>query len=361
MTIYVHIGYPKVASTTIQGFLAQNHRIIAKHGLVYPRIANNGEEARGRPLNNHNMLATDLTRGTLGLAWQRLHQAIKDHPNIILSAEGLVSCNPRSLQEALGPHEVQIIVYLRQLSQVFPSLYAQITKFGFNLDDFDAFLDTRYIAQYFDIPSRLIGFADVFGAHNIKVRLLDKRALVGGDVRTDILAAADVDGVDPSTFRPTKDQNVSPDWKTLEIWRDISTSLAGRLIAQHGKGAVDKARSARLRRQRSPLYDFAAAMEPACTAIGKSLGWTDRGRYVSQGQFEAWERVFDTAIDQLKAAGMRLSFEVAEFMRRFSTIGIWSLLSGEKRMPVLFKSLAPMGNSGSFAVKRPTQEKDTRP
>ena len=363
--IYLHVGYPKAASSTIQRFLAANAEQLAAYGLVYPRLSETREDAFGASTDAHNALAVELRRGAPGAAWRRLEAIagrLQKDQDLLLSAEALTAVKPEPLRAALGGHKVTIIAYVREFSKLIVSLYAQLTKTGASSVDFDAFLERRLDRTYFSLTEHFSEWARVFGAGNIKVRLLNSRVLEGGDIRLDILEAAglDVDAVAPGVLTMTADANSSPGWKTLEIVRDLNRSLAEQMVAANGKAALQEARKVRRKRTGSPLFDFAAFLSQPASAVGQSLGFVERGNYLTSVQLERCHAEFDAHIDALNAMGMdtrlprasREGFvprafmpaiehvppeEAFEFMRRLAPMGWWSLISGERRLAPLLR------------------------
>lgn len=356
--IYVHVGFPKVASTTIQRFLSRNETFLAKHGFVYPKLTAPGKAQLGVSTNAHNALAVELRRGRPGGVWQRLTKAregLKDGQHIVLSGESLGGCKPAALRDALGGPAV-IIWYVRDFAHIMTSQYAHATKLGLRTLDFDAFLERTLNRSNYNLVHHLGTFAEVFGAESIKVRMLDERVLARGDVRFDILEAIDVDvsKVEASDLEMTNSANVGLGWKTVEILRDLNASLTKLFVDEEDEDYLTEARRNRHRRQDSPLLDFTSGMSGQAAKIGREMGFTDKGQYLSQEQFDRCNAAFNAQVDALRDTPMKLSVtyapeesftprafmpsidaippaEVSEFLRRLSPYGYWKLLSDGRR------------------------------
>ena len=363
--IYIHVGFPKTASTTIQHFLGANMAFLEQHKRTYPKVSPDRKSAYGVNPDAHNPLAVELRRGTPGPAWTRLQDIIAKRPSsqdIVLSGEALAGCNPETLRRWLGPEDATIIFYVREYAKIVLSQYAQRTKLGSSTANFDDFLDHQIRGRGQGLADHIAGWAPVFGARNIKVRQLDSRTLVRNDVRFDMLDAIGIDpaSVDERELEMTEDANTSPGWKTLEILRDLNHSLASRFVADTDRRALIKARKDRRSRTESPLLDFTGFIARPAIRLGKQMGFNDRGLYMTEEQYEQCNTVFDAQVDALNTFGMdtRLAHaardkfvprtfmpsiehvpaaEVAAFMLRLAPIGWWSLISGERSVGELIK------------------------
>ncbi|MGR3460579.1 MAG: hypothetical protein ACU0A9_04850 [Alterinioella nitratireducens] len=353
--IYIHVGFPKVASTTIQNFLFLNRELLKREGYLYPNLSKDGKSFEmGVSSRAHNALYVELRRGTLGATWQRLHQILDNREpgqNVILSGEGLIGAFPPDLRTALGDHEATILFYLRDFARILPSQYAHRAKQALCIEDFDAFFAQRMEAPQIRTNDFLGTWAEAFGPERIRVRMLDDRTLVGGDVCLDLLNAVDFATARPDLegFAEAKTMNVGLGWKSVEILRDLHGSLSNIRRTARGKTARKEDLLARKRRIRSPLLDFAATLALPAARIGKEMGFTDRGLYLSATQVEEANSRFNTEVDLLLASDMdaRVTHapetgitprdflprieeiphaEVAEFLRRLMPQACWRLL-----------------------------------
>lgn len=301
--IYIHIGPPKVASSTIQRFLVRNSAVLAQHGLVYPDLAQ--DTTMGIGSTSHNHLGIELRRGVPGGAWGQLHSAIakaqKAGQDMVLSGETLIGCNPMQLRNTLGAHDVRIIIYARSLAKTLPSRYAHQVKLGLELQDFDQYFDRILGHASTDLTATVRRWSNVFGVDALRLRMLDPLTLVRGDVCFDILDAIGID----TTAIAAQDLvmlgvvNSAPGWKTVEILRDLYVSLRERGPSQR-RGILKKLRLARKRRLDSPALDFAAELAKLAEETGESLGHMDRGRYLNAEQIARSTARFNSGVDALQ-------------------------------------------------------------
>lgn len=59
MTLFIHIGYGKTGSSAIQSFLARNHEVLARHGLIYPHDPSFRSAARGKTSSGNGRFLWD--------------------------------------------------------------------------------------------------------------------------------------------------------------------------------------------------------------------------------------------------------------------------------------------------------------
>ena len=129
-TIYLHIGAPKTATSTLQNVLAKNYQRLLNDGVLYPQNILNADA--------HHVLACDLIEkcqggemsdawyGSLprGRGWQSLRDEIESHKHkvhsVIVSTE-LFFGQTKSLEVmldeiagCLSGYEVKVIAYLRR-------------------------------------------------------------------------------------------------------------------------------------------------------------------------------------------------------------------------------------------------------
>ena len=245
---------------------------------------------------------------------------------------------------------------MREFASIVTSQYAHATKLGLRTEGFDQFFDRTLARPNFDLAKHLGRWAAVFGEPNIRVRMLDDRTLARGDVRFDILEALDIDvsGVDEAELEMTNSVNQGLGWKTVEILRDLHTSLSEIFVANESRASLVEARRNRHRRIDSPLFDFTSSISGPASKIGLEMGFTDKGKYLNAEQFARCNDAFNAQVDALRATGMKLSLahasekgftprpflpsveeippaEVAEFLRQLAPLGWWKLLSGGRR------------------------------
>lgn len=220
---YLHIGTVKTGSTAIQSFMEANAERLAAQGILYPASARNGR-------HKHFFLKHELrrSRGEGGQEWaaMRSELAASPHPKALISDEGfalLEASDVAHIHRLLGPGETTIVVYLRDYASWLPSLYAEYTKNGRNLLDFDAYFE-QVMAQ----PSQaqvIAHWAAVFGWERICVRLFAPEQLVNGDAVDDLLQVLGTSRV-ALGVGPDAPVRAAPGWEALEIARAVLSGVA---------------------------------------------------------------------------------------------------------------------------------------
>lgn len=204
-TIYIHIGAPKTATSTLQNILATNYRKLIKNGVLYPREPRNGDA--------HHELVCDLIEQYQGIrmpdiwygarprgeAWAALQAEIARHESsissVIISSE-LFFGQKKNIEVMLDAvaghlqgHEVKVVVYLRRQDQLYSSFYNQDVK-GVRQwpDSAYQFYQTHQIFQQ-DYHSLLNHWSGAFGKKHVVIRPFEAEQWLNGDIVQDFCAA----------------------------------------------------------------------------------------------------------------------------------------------------------------------------
>jgi hypothetical protein len=211
-TIYLHIGAPKTATSTLQATLSRHSQELLAQGVLYPSACRSGDA--------HHALACDLitqhqghhlpdlwygdvARGT---AWQCLATEIaqQDPPveTVVLSSE-LFFAQTRNIEpmlqdirRQLAGHVVKVVVYLRRQDQLYSSFYNQDVK-GARQWSHSAyqFYQTHQIFQR-DYHQRLQDWADVFGRNNVLARPYEREQWHDQDIVRDFCATCGIESLE---------------------------------------------------------------------------------------------------------------------------------------------------------------------
>lgn len=199
--VYLHIGAPKTATSTLQFALAQNYRQLLKSGVLYPQDMMHA--------NAHHALVCDLLekhRGQSmpdiwygntprGKAWDLLLSEIDRHESqihsVVVSSELFFGQTQnldtilRSVCDLLERHEIRVIVYLRRQDQLYSSFYNQDVK-GIRQWSHGAyqFYQTHQIFEH-GYHTVLKLWSNVFGRDNIIVRPFESAQWPESDVVKD--------------------------------------------------------------------------------------------------------------------------------------------------------------------------------
>jgi hypothetical protein len=238
--LILHIGRGKAGSSTIQSTVATNREALLAHGIALS--ARSGEH-RGHAVDVFfGMQQAEEHRD--GLANLRALLDDERHRHVFVTSEYLFTATAPAierLKQAIGPHDVGIIAYLRAYPEWLRSLYVQGIRRGRRHVDFDAFYARA--AKRASCRAPLSQWADAFGWERMRIRHLG--GLAAGGLIDDL---ASVLGC---ALQPGADLNASPHWLEVELLRAINAAWpaepAGRRRTSAGEGAsgprlVDRSR-----------------------------------------------------------------------------------------------------------------------
>jgi hypothetical protein len=292
--IAIHVGASKAGSTTIQQFLRANADALRKAGVDYPSI---GQTNRGYHVNLYydlrghanfkpgfgsvSQLADYLRAGAFGTT--------------ILSAEELQRCTPAEvaiLKEKLGEvdEDIQIRLIIRDLVDLMPSTYSQSTKGGENALDFDTFFEDRVARRGMGFVETAKVWGEAFGWDRLRVRVLDRKLLLNGDLIDDFLDGIGVE-LKGDNFKRSEEINVanaSPGWRVLEAVRALYS------------GDHDLPSEHLLRKFDAHDQEMRKLIGRLARQLGGEMGWdADRGRYLSLAQAEQCLEIHGEAVSAL--------------------------------------------------------------
>lgn len=308
---HIHIGAHKVGSTSLQRFFSLNAGLLEDLGIIYPKV--------GFGTFAHHPLAKAFTeskhvheRAALKAALARL---AADHPDqtFVLSSEVFEFARPsgiRELAEAIAPHKAQILFYVRDFTRMIPSKYAQRTKTGGNHKNFDEFLDIAHEMKWLGFTKLVSNWAEHFGWDAVRVQVLDRETLVGGDLLRDVWAAlglpADAfDQCDPASLEPV---NTSPNWVALEAVREVNRRLSK---ADLGLPSDEKTKGLRrtkaMEEARSAVEALRVGKLPSiCEEASVAAGLADRpAQYLTLEQWTTLDGLFRKEIQRVNGKLLR--------------------------------------------------------
>ena len=185
-TLYLHIGYPKTATSALQTFLWLNRSVLLKQGVLYPEKAGIVDVAHHEfawCLQDRN---TDRTK-TFKDYWAEVHEesgADKAH-TVILSTEDFCRRQPlrelKRIQEVTKGWDVKVIVYLRRQDAWAESAYRQVVRGQpTRVSHPISFWIQSPLTARLDYREVLNSWAQGFSAENILVRVFEKQQLPNG-------------------------------------------------------------------------------------------------------------------------------------------------------------------------------------
>jgi len=305
--LYVHIGLHKTGTSTIQRFFRLNTALTEKHGLVFPDLGFESRTHGGVIAALRDIEKGDASGEAVFEAIDRL--ADVDGRSYLLSTENFELMAPRRIEmfaeRIRRRHDVRILAYVRDLTRLMPSVYAQRTKKGRNLRDIDTFFAMTEDWARFRV-SQIIGrWGTVFGWDKVRVRALDRDALIGGDLVSDAVAAV---GLPPSVIEEapaaTRETfNASPPWEAVETLRAIYAAIDAADLDWDRLG-----RSNRVQRktfsepggEQGVVYKI-NRLEDACAEAAVAAGGGGRVQYLTPEQWSALRALTLAEIDRLNA------------------------------------------------------------
>ena len=246
-TLYLHIGTPKTATTSIQKFCMENQEVLNKKGFSYPildfkypkvEIRRNGHFLVGKLLDSNGQ---EDHEGEIAL-WNKglsmLHNDLEKFGNVILSDENIWHSSVGSkfdfwekLQSDAekNNYKIKVIVYLRRQDDFANSWLSQQIKEGWNTYagvKWDAFIH-RPKGVALDYYGLLEKIAEIIGKENIIVRIFERKRFLGngGTIYSDFLDAVGLEYTDEFQV-VTEETNPSLTANSQEIRRVINTILS---------------------------------------------------------------------------------------------------------------------------------------
>jgi hypothetical protein len=293
--IVIHIGLRKAGSTSIQSFLVANEVALRELSVDFARVGRLDRNA------HHNIYSELTWRSKFekkygSLAELAEHIKSSGHQTTIISSElfeasdvAQVSLLRRALSVAGQPFRIVLVV--RNLLDLLPSSYFQKIRGGVKVYSFDEFFEHRIGLSRTNCFNPAKIWAEVFGWDAIRVRLLDTKHLLRGDLVSDFLATAgqSPDMIRDNDLKTPAPANTSSGWKIQEAVRALHGGRHG-LEMNH------------------PLVEFLEVSRPklawsldiAAAQAGEQCGWmADRGLYLTRDQAERALEVFTGAIASL--------------------------------------------------------------
>lgn len=134
-TLYLHIGMPKCASSTIQAALTEKSDLLASYGLSYPINQFAGTEGQG----NATLLAAHIRANQTKAVQAELDLLFAGNRDVILSTEVMVGLSRHSEwlvdQAASRGLDVRVICYMRRQDHWIESDFKEHIKSTSNFSD----------------------------------------------------------------------------------------------------------------------------------------------------------------------------------------------------------------------------------
>ena len=235
--LFLHIGFNKTGSTSLQHCLSQNRATLEQAGFLYPGAAQDSYVQN----RQHTPLAAALPDRQVG--WLRprkckglenalpdLRAAITASPaqTVILSSEafgGLDMTTERvaRVRDKLADLEIFVIAYIRRQDSYLLSAYQESVKNGASHPfKFEKYRSNRELT----FGRRLAPWREVFGESNVIVRPFDPRFWPENRLEFDFLDAIGAPRDNIALLE--KPVNESLDYRFVEIMRKFNGMIAHR-------------------------------------------------------------------------------------------------------------------------------------
>ena len=220
-TLYIHIGCPKTATTSIQYFCNENKEILSKNGVYFPIFEQKYKDVNPYR-NGHFLIAHQYdSNGKINtLDEHRIFRFNMDHiiymfskyNNILLSDESIwhsAHFFKKDLWETLrkeslkSAFKIKIIVYLRRQDTALNSMWNQKIKKSkqrFRSMSWEEFINTTPPAIYLNYEEGLNEIASELGPENIIVHRYGKKYFKNGSIYDDFLSTLGLSLTDDYTI-----------------------------------------------------------------------------------------------------------------------------------------------------------------
>lgn len=208
-TLYLHVGTPKTATSSIQKFLTENRKVLEKYGYCYPRSQHkypgvnprrNGHFLFGK-VNENGQRCKKKEALYYKEGIQQVASAFQLYDNVILSDESIWYCLSyfkKTLLEKLKEEanrqqfQIKVIVYLRRQDAFLLSRWNQAikqnTSFAATLscDDYFA-VEQQKEEKLYAYADKLDEIAKVIGKENLIVRKFEPKSWRDGQIIHDFM------------------------------------------------------------------------------------------------------------------------------------------------------------------------------
>ena len=190
--LFIHIGFPKTGTTSIQNFFYFNKHIFAKAGIYYPTPLCGIDLASSRHHGHLSMCETDAPGRFDCITWSSYREMYFDDmlkyslENNILSAEGFVYDRPSNFSIFKKYYDIRIVCYFRNIFDYCDSVEKQFIKAGLRSE---LFLFSQNKKPH--LLGRINEYVHAFGLSNCFFRSFDK-VKKDGNLLLDFLSVLNV-------------------------------------------------------------------------------------------------------------------------------------------------------------------------
>jgi hypothetical protein len=232
MKLFIHIGFQKTGSSAIQVHLGLNDGVLRQRGILVPRA---GWSAG----NGHNgFISLDTDELLAGVSREIDEFSASGGHTAVLSFEGFTLFEAEAIEKFaryLGKHEVVLVAYLREQSELIQSAYLQRVKSGGRHKSLLDFAIDKPLSfpQYLDIHAVIKKWQEGFGPRlQVITKIYDTADLVDNNAAADFLELLGVEDTADFQFL-RKQQNTSLDVSSvalLNLLDAVSNEFPGRAL-----------------------------------------------------------------------------------------------------------------------------------
>ena len=236
--LFVHVGPPKTASTTIQRMLRGLAPELLRAGILVPRAGRERVAGNFNHLVSSQLPSHPYHKAWANDPWTALAEEIRGSSarRCVISAEAFSRDRYRAamdwpariaaLAEAVDA-QVRVIAYVRPQYRMLESIYAQRNKMADRLVPFDVLKAELLASGEVDWRTLFEPWRKAFGASSLVVTPLE-RGRLGGDVESHFLRQ--LGERDPPTYARRPHANVRPGAKALAV-----AQMAGMALKAAGR------------------------------------------------------------------------------------------------------------------------------
>ena len=246
-TLYLHIGTPKTATSSIQKFLDENKEVLEKYGYCYPEsvyrypkvnIRRNGHFLVDKIVNEDGKRDKEQEKIYLEKGFEQIEDCFQRFDNVIISDEAVWHSSSYFRKNIFAilkkkadeqGYQIKIIVYLRRQDQFLLSRWNQSVKQNFSyaakMTCEEYFFKVRKKEKkIFEYATKLDEISDYFGKENIIVRRFQKDSWKDGSIIHDFMHEIGLE-VTEEFKELEKEANLRLNKNTTEIKRIINQNM----------------------------------------------------------------------------------------------------------------------------------------
>lgn len=189
--LYIHIGFGKTGTTSIQSLMSKRQSELLEHGVLYPSVGQDGGHHLLAPIGLQN-ISGDLTD-----IYTELLKEIDDASvsTIVISSENFAFAQPsfiEDLKKKFQKYSIKIVFYVRDQVPLIESTYLEWQKVGNKYDENIRLFFLEHKLS-FDFMIRIDPWAQNFGSENIIARFYDRK-LINQNVCVDFFNVIGISG-----------------------------------------------------------------------------------------------------------------------------------------------------------------------